>query len=118
MNTSASSKKTHDDLVRENSELRQEIKRLKEKMKELLLGKQCLTKTPTSMYKPRHTDYNNTSSPEMEELYDTVQIIRDSAYARLLASTPDRLTVSEQLERTKQIIKDSILARKLSMCDV
>ena len=113
------SKKTFDELVRENFELSQENKRLKERLKELLLGKQCsFNKTPTPMYKPRHTDYNNMSSPEMEELHDTVQIIRDSAYARLLDSTPDPLTVSDQLERTKQIIKDSILARKLSMYDV
>ena len=113
-----SSKKTYDDLVRENFELRQENKRLTERLEDFLLGKQCsFNKTPTPIYKPRHTDYNNMSSPEMEELHDTVQIICDSAYARLLPSTPDPLTVSEQLERTKQILKDSILARKLAKYD-
>ena len=52
--------------------------------------------------------------PEMEELHDTVQIIRDSAYARQLACTPEPLTIAEQLKRAKQILQDSIVARKLS----
>ena len=67
------------------------------------------------MYKPRHTDYDDMSSPDMEELHDTVQIIRDSAYARQLASIVTPLTVREQLKKTKQILQDSILARQLSM---
>ena len=114
-----SSKKTYDDLVRENFELCQENKRLKERLEDFLLGKQCsFNKTPTPIYKPRHTDYNNMSSPEMEELHDTVQIIRDSSYARQLACTPEPLTINEQLKRTKQIIQDSILARKLSKHEV
>ena len=117
MNTS--SMNTFDDLLRENFELRQENKRLKKRLQELLLGKQCsFKKTSTPMYKPRHTDYNNTSSPEMEELHDTIQIMRDSAYARQLSCIPEPLTITEQLKRTKQIIQDSILARKLSRHDL
>ena len=97
-------------------ELRQENKLLKEKINELVLENHKTQTTPK--YKPRHTDYDDMSSPELEELHDTVQIIRDAAYARQLASTPEPLTVSEQLKRTKQIVQDSILARKLSKCDV
>ena len=60
-------------------------------------------------------DHDDMSSPDMEELHDTVQIIRDSAYARQLASIVTPLTVREQLKKTKQILQDSILARQLSM---
>ena len=74
-----------------------------------------LTETQTTpIYEPRRTDYDNMSSPEMEKLYNTVQTIRDSAYARQLASTPVPLTVSEQFKRTKHILQDSILVRQLS----
>ena len=97
-------------------QLRQENKLLKEKIKELVLENHK-TRT-TSMYKPRHTDYDDMSSPEMEELHDTVQIIRDSVFARQLSSIPEPLTITEQLKRTKQILQDSILARKLSKHDV
>ena len=94
-------------------ELRQENKLLKEKIKKL--ENQTLIKNQTTpMYKPRHTDYDDMSSPEMEELHDTVQIIRDSVFARQLSSVPEPLTITEQLKRTKQIMQDSILARKLS----
>ena len=93
-------------------ELRQENKLLKEKIKKLVLENPKTQTTP--MYKPRHTDYDDMSSPEMEELHDTVQIIRDSAYARQLACTPEPLTIAEQLKRAKQILQDSIVARKLS----
>ena len=97
-------------------QLRQENKLLKEKIKQLVLENH---KTPTtSMYKPRHTDYDDMSSPEMEELHDTVQIIRDAVHARQLTLTPEPLTVSERLKRTKQILQDSIIARKLSKYDV
>ena len=117
MNTSL--KKTCDDLIRQNIEIRQENRILKEQIKKLELVNHTLTiKLPTPMYKPRHTDYNTMSSPEMEELQDTVQIIRDSAYARQLACTPEPLTITEQLKRTKQILQDSIIARKLSKYDV
>ena len=75
-------------------ELRQENKLLKEKIKKLLVLENHKTQT-TPKYKPRHTDYDDMSSPELEELHDTVQIIRDAAYARQLASTPEPLTVSE-----------------------
>ena len=110
------SKKTREDLLLENIELRHENRLLKNKIKELILENKSLTEPQTTpMYKPRHTDYDDMSSPEMEELHDTVQIIRDSAYARQLASTPEPLTVSEQLKTTKQILQDSILARQLSM---
>ena len=109
-----SSKKTYDDLVRENIELRQENRMLKDQIKNLGLVNHPLTMNRTTpMYKPRHTDYDDMSSPEMEELHDTVQIIRDSAYARQLACIPEPLAITEQLKRTKQILQDYILARKL-----
>ena len=107
--------KTCEDLIRENIELRQENRNLKDQIKKLELVNQTLTiNRTTPMYKPRHTDYNDMSSPEMEELHDTVQIIRDSAYARQLTCTPEPLTIPEQLKRTKQILQDSITARKLA----
>ena len=110
------SKKTREDLLLENLQLRHENRLLKHKIKELVLGKKSLTETQTTpMYKPRHTDYDNMSSPEMEELHDTVQIIRDSAYARQLNSIVTPLTVREQLNKTKQMLQDSILARQSSM---
>ena len=104
-----------EDLIHQNIELRQENRILKAQIQKLELVNHTLTiNRSTPMYKPRHTDYNDMSSPEMEELHDTVQIIRDSAYARELACTPEPLTIIEQLKRTKQILQDSILARKLS----
>ena len=111
------SKKTREDLLLENLQLRHENKLLKHKIKELVLGKKSLTETPqtTPMYKPRHTDCDDMSSPEMEELHDTVQIMCDSAHARQLDSIVTPLTVREQLKKTKQILQDSILARQLSM---
>ena len=52
-------------------ELRQENKLLKEKIKKL--ENQTLIKNQTTpMYKPRHTDYDDMSSPEMEELYGRI----------------------------------------------
>ena len=109
------SKKTREDLLLENIELHRENRLLKKKIKDLILSIQSLNETQTTpMYKPRRTDYDKTSCPEMEELHDTVQIIRDSSYARQMASTPEPLTVREHLERTKQILQDSILARQLS----
>ena len=76
-------KKTYRELQCENTELRNQVQHLQQIINELLEDKQVVITTPK--YKPRHTDYDNMSSPEMEELHDTTQIIRDSILARQLS---------------------------------
>ena len=54
------SKKTREDLLLENIELRHENRLLKNKIKELILENKSLTEPQTTpMYKPRHTDYDD-----------------------------------------------------------
>jgi hypothetical protein len=110
MNSSVTTK-TYSDLQSENIELKKQVKHLQQIINDLLEEKQVVDTTPK--YKSRHTDYENMSSPLMEELHDTTQIIRDAVYARQLSRTPDVLTIAEKLKRTKQIINDSIYAKKL-----
>lgn len=71
--------------------------------------------SPSPPYKPRHTDYDDMSSPDEEMLRDTTQIIRDSTLARQLSRTPSPKTHRQKIDIHTQIVRDGILARNLSM---